>query len=204
MTCARRVLRVACCIAWGVVISAAAACDESAPAVVPSRVVAVTGKSAAGPDLAGFCDRYSQDEGAPALVLPALETEGPPAAARPRWVNVWATWCKPCVEEMPRLLAWQKRLAEQGKPLDLVFVSVDVSVDAINQFRAQHPEMPPSFHVANAEAFSAWLPQVGLSEGSPIPMHLYADARGTQRCVRAGAVAEADFSFVQTLVERHP
>lgn len=128
----------------------------------------------------------------------------PAPSGKPRWVNVWATWCKPCVEEMPRLLAWQKRSAEAGKPIDLVFVSVDASADAIAQFRAQHPDMPESLHVANAEGFSAWLPSVGLADGSPIPMHLYADARGTQRCVRAGAVAEADYQFVQVLTQRHP
>lgn len=183
---------------------ALAACDESAPVVAPSRVVAVTGSGVSGPDLAGFCDRYAPEERASQLVLPALDSAAPPVSARPRWVNIWATWCKPCVEEMPRLLAWQKRLAEAGKPLDLVFVSVDVTADAVAEFRAQHREMPESLHVASAETLAAWLPQVGLAEGSPIPMHLYADAHGTQRCVRAGAVAETDFTFIQALLQRHP
>jgi thiol-disulfide isomerase/thioredoxin len=153
------------------------ACDEPTPAAAPSgRVVAVSGRAAQGPESSG----------------------------RSRWVNVWATWCKPCVEEMPRLLAWQKRLTEAGTPIDLVFVSVDASADAIAQFRAQHPDMPESLHVANAEGFSAWLPTVGLADGSPIPMHIYADRRGHQRCIRAGAVAEADYQFVQVLTQRHP
>jgi thiol-disulfide isomerase/thioredoxin len=185
-------------------ISAVVACDDSAPVVVPSRVVAVTGRAVSGPDLAGFCDRYAPEEQAGQLVLPALDGAAPAVSARPRWVNVWATWCKPCVEEMPRLLAWQKRLAEQGKPIDLVFISVDVTADAVAQFRAEHDAMPESLHVAGPDALSAWLPQVGLGEGSPIPMHLYADARGTQRCVRAGAVAETDFTFVEALLQRHP
>ncbi len=182
----------------------ALACDDSAPVAVPSRVVAVSGRAEQGPGLAGFCDRYPREEAAAALTLPPLDGTGPAASGRPRWVNVWATWCKPCVEEMPRLLAWQKRLAEAGTPIDLVFVSVDASPDAIAQFRGQHPDMPESLHVANAEAFSAWLPTVGLADGSPIPMHLYADERGAQRCVRAGAVAEADYQFVQVLTQRHP
>lgn len=195
----KRVVVVAACVVAGL------GCDEGAATTpAPSgRVVAVSGK-ASGPDLAGFCDQYSAGETASALTLPPLDGAAPTGAGRPRWVNVWATWCKPCVEEMPRLLAWQKRLAEQGKPLDLVFVSVDVTPDAIAQFRSEHPEMPESLHVSNTEAFSAWLPTAGLADGSPIPMHLYADARGYQRCARAGAVAETDFSFVQTLIERHP
>jgi len=185
-------------------VGALIGCDDSAPVVAPSRVVAVAGKSVNGPDLAGFCDRYAPEEQATALVLPALDSAAPSLSGQPRWVNIWATWCKPCVEEMPRLLAWQKRLAEQGKPLDLVFVSVDATADAVVAFRAQHKDMPESLHVAGADALSAWLPQAGLTEGSPIPMHLYADARGTQRCARAGAVAETDYAFVEALVQRHP
>lgn len=181
------------------------ACDDAAPAPMPSRVVAVTGKAANdGPELAGFCDAYTPGEQGIALQWPALDGPAPSVGTRPRWVNVWATWCKPCVEEMPRLLAWQKRLEAAGTPLDLVFVSVDVSAEAVAEFRAQHPEMPESLHVANAEAFSAWLPLVGLSEGSPIPMHLYADSQGKMRCVRAGAVAETDHAFAQLLTQRHP
>lgn len=38
-------------------------------------------------------------------------------------VNLWATWCKPCVEEFPHLVKLQQTYASRG--LDLVFVSVD-------------------------------------------------------------------------------
>lgn len=38
-------------------------------------------------------------------------------------LNLWATWCAPCVEEMPTLGALQRRYA--GQPLKVVAVSVD-------------------------------------------------------------------------------
>lgn len=38
-------------------------------------------------------------------------------------VNVWATICKPCVEEFPDLVKLRNRYREQG--LDLIFVSAD-------------------------------------------------------------------------------
>jgi thiol-disulfide isomerase/thioredoxin len=38
-------------------------------------------------------------------------------------INVWATWCEPCVEEFPDLLRLRRAYSDRG--LDLVFVSVD-------------------------------------------------------------------------------
>ena len=38
-------------------------------------------------------------------------------------VNFWATWCRPCLDEIPDLMALEAELAEQG--FDLVAVSLD-------------------------------------------------------------------------------
>jgi thiol-disulfide isomerase/thioredoxin len=39
-------------------------------------------------------------------------------------VHFWATWCPPCVEEMPGLVAYARQIRER-KDLELVTVSVD-------------------------------------------------------------------------------
>ncbi len=38
-------------------------------------------------------------------------------------LNLWATWCKPCVEEFPHLVKLQQTYASRG--LELIFISVD-------------------------------------------------------------------------------
>ena len=50
-------------------------------------------------------------------------------------LNFWATWCPPCVEEMPSLIALQSRL--QGQ-VTVLAVSVDVDGDAYRQFVKLH------------------------------------------------------------------
>jgi len=43
-------------------------------------------------------------------------------AERPRVFNFWATWCGPCVHELPTL----KKFAEAHPEVDVVLVNVDV------------------------------------------------------------------------------
>ncbi|MGP0067174.1 MAG: TlpA family protein disulfide reductase [Isosphaeraceae bacterium] len=50
------------------------------------------------------------------------------------FLNIWATWCGPCVMEMPSIarLAEDPRL--QGKGIEFVCVSVDDSSDTVRRF----------------------------------------------------------------------
>jgi thiol-disulfide isomerase/thioredoxin len=52
-----------------------------------------------------------------------LATELEARKGRVVLVNFWATWCRPCLEEIPDLVALEAQLAEQG--FDLVAVSLD-------------------------------------------------------------------------------
>lgn len=50
-------------------------------------------------------------------------------------LNFWATWCPPCVEEMPSLVALQKRM---GDKLTILAVSVDEDEGEYRRFLARH------------------------------------------------------------------
>ena len=47
-------------------------------------------------------------------------------------LNFWATWCAPCVEEMPSLVHMQQKLKDTG--VTVLAVSVDVDNDAYHKF----------------------------------------------------------------------
>jgi cytochrome c biogenesis protein CcmG/thiol:disulfide interchange protein DsbE len=51
-------------------------------------------------------------------------------------LNFWATWCAPCVEEMPSLVDMQRRLKDKG--VTVVAISVDVDGNAYRQFVKNH------------------------------------------------------------------
>ena len=47
-------------------------------------------------------------------------------------LNFWATWCPPCVEEMPSLVQMQQRMKNKG--VSVLAVSVDVDENAYRKF----------------------------------------------------------------------
>lgn len=59
------------------------------------------------------------------------------SAQRGQWVilNFWATWCAPCVDEMPAL---QALAASRADSLHLFGINVRESVDLVRAFVAEH------------------------------------------------------------------
>lgn len=51
-------------------------------------------------------------------------------------LNFWATWCPPCVEEMPSLIAMSQRMKDRG--VTVVGVSIDVDGEAYHRFLKDH------------------------------------------------------------------
>jgi peroxiredoxin len=51
-------------------------------------------------------------------------------------LNIWASWCPPCVEETPALIAMQQKLKDRG--VTIVAVSIDEDADAYHRFVKEH------------------------------------------------------------------
>lgn len=51
-------------------------------------------------------------------------------------LNFWATWCPPCVEELPSLMSLQDRMRERG--VVVLGVSIDVDGEAYHRFLKLH------------------------------------------------------------------
>jgi len=50
-------------------------------------------------------------------------------------LNFWATWCPPCIEELPSMAAMQDRVRSKG--IVVLGVSIDVDEDAYHRFLKQ-------------------------------------------------------------------
>ena len=179
----------------------AGACDQqSTSAPPPSRVVAVA-QSQKQADASELCDVMKPAASAPSFVYPELLGAAPkePKSGY-RWINVWATWCPPCTEELPLLGRFRDSLRKEGLAIELSLLSVDQSPEAVSKFASQHPEVRGTLQIKDTAALEAWLPKVGLDSGATLPIHLFVDAQNKVRCARTGALRESDLGLVKKLL----
>jgi thiol-disulfide isomerase/thioredoxin len=149
--------------------------------------------------LDGFCDKRHDAASAPKFVWPAM-TEPAPTPAGWHWVNVWATWCAPCVAEMPMLTQWQDKLDRPDRSVQLTFLSFDEDHVKVDRFEQRHPTLPKGLRLVPGTDPKAWLPQVGREPTAAIPLHFLIDPAGGVRCVREGAVDPGDLDIMEALL----
>lgn len=64
-------------------------------------------------------------------------------------VHFWATWCPPCVEEIPALSQFWDQYKDRGD-VSLYAISVDKDWKTIDAFLAKHPSAIPMYHDPDA------------------------------------------------------
>lgn len=171
---------------------------SSGAAAPPGRTVGVAAKGSGEVPLAEFCDVTAAS---PAKTLRMPETSpAPPAGTGARWVNVWATWCKPCIKEMPMLASWRERFAKDGIPMTLDFLSVDEEASALAGFMQKNPQLPASLHLKSPDSLEPWIQEIGLDPGGGLPIHIFTDKNGAIRCIRAGAIHEEHYPTIAGLL----
>lgn len=153
---------------------------------------------------AQFCEK-SFKAGERRWVTPkerALPTRGgrdTPSDARWTWVNLWASWCGPCVKEMPLFDQWSTSLARDGLPVKFEFWSVDA--DGGDLAKALRRPIPGQVRwLASEDDLPSVLEQLGVPTDSPIPVHALVDGSGYIRCVRVGSVGDQAFGAVKAIL----
>jgi thiol-disulfide isomerase/thioredoxin len=88
--------------------------------------------------------------------------------------NLWATWCKPCREEMPALDRLQAHFSDN--PFEVVAVSIDKSEadKPLDFYREIAIEHLPFYHDPSGDVFKQ-LKREGLSFGMPTSLLIASD-----------------------------
>ena len=127
-------------------------------------------------------DRSHKGEAAPTVAFTAPDDAAVTLAAfrgKPLLVNLWATWCAPCVAEMPTLDALA---AKRGETMTVIAVAQDLQGAEV---------VDPWFQKAGLKALQPYLdPQNGLLDAynSALPTSIFYDADGRELWRVVGAI----------------
>lgn len=147
--------------------------------------------------------------GAPASLVEVREPAGIaavfPSRAALRVVNVWATWCVPCVEEMSDLRAIDSTF---GSEVSIVGVSLDDMIPADRSVTKQkvitfldgnHIRFPNVYYRGSSDALADY-----LRFGGEIPITIIFDRKGRELWRQQGKLdRQKTIAEIRKLLRRH-
>ena len=154
--------------------------------------------------LAGYMLTQPKDQNVPSQMIeqplpdfalePALD--GMPGASRadfvggsPRLLNIWASWCLPCIAEAPHL----ERLKDEG--VEIIGVAVRDTPEAVEGFLARHGN---PYTRIGSDDISELMLEIGASG---VPETYVIDAEGNIRYQHIGDIRERDVAMLLEKLE---
>lgn len=88
-------------------------------------------------------------------------------------LNFWATWCKPCVEELPHFEKLRKQWA--GKPVRFVYISLDFANELKTRVQpfVSRKLAGASVLLLDETDYNQWINRIDPSWGGGIPVTLF-------------------------------
>jgi thiol-disulfide isomerase/thioredoxin len=170
----------------------ALACSEPAPA--PSPAPAEEAAKAPEPpkaDEPAPTAQTAQTAGIIPIAPAALKDQLSAPGSRPRLYNFWATWCGPCVSELPAL----SRFASEHPEIEVVLVNVDmpsIRDSKVVPFLEKRGVTGVTSLALDTEDPAGELPKVVPDWPDTIPVNIFVKADGTRAKQYNGAIGPTE------------
>ncbi|QHL88559.1 redoxin domain-containing protein [Nibribacter ruber] len=96
-------------------------------------------------------------------------------------INLWATWCKPCIEEIPHFEALQKQYANQ--PVKVLLVSLDFAKDLDKKVIpfVQRRQLKSTVLLLDEPDYNSWIDAFDPAWSGALPATLFFNNAKQQR-----------------------
>lgn len=107
-------------------------------------------------------------------------------------VNFWASWCPPCLEEIPGLVRIHRELAPKGLQI------VGIAVDSADNVRSSVAQLGVSYPVLVAGLEAIDLTRRLGNRAGALPYTLVLDRNGTVIATHLGLISEGELTRIIT------
>lgn len=119
-----------------------------------------------------------QKSGAEVISLQQLKEKISQPSGKLKIINFWATWCKPCIEEMPY---FENVANSNTDKVALYFISLDLIEDLTNvDGLIKKKQISANVLLLNETKYDEFMPQINEKWSGAIPATLLVDAQGNE------------------------
>ncbi|KEO72194.1 TlpA family protein disulfide reductase [Anditalea andensis] len=113
-----------------------------------------------------------------------------------RVYNFWATWCAPCIKEMPHF----EKVNNEDSDIALYFISLDdgLKTERVTNFIKKRNIQAPVYLLDDID-YNKWIDKVHQDWSGAIPATLFVDANGKKHFHEGEMSEETLLSIINTL-----
>ena len=112
-------------------------------------------------------------------------------------VNFWATWCKPCIKELPYFDSLQTAYPE--KKVKVLLVSLDMELASAEKYQQRKGIQSEVLYLDETD-HNAWIDRISNNWSGAIPATLFIPASGEEKFHEGEFSAETLFAQVNQLL----
>ena len=125
------------------------------------------------------CSHLASAQDVPVVKFDAVEAMLQPEDNKITVINFWATWCAPCIKEMPY---FEQVLAERNPEINLHFISLDYAdqKDRVETF-IERKGIQGDVVILDELDYNSWIDKVEPTWSGAIPATLFLNASTGER-----------------------
>ncbi len=92
-------------------------------------------------------------------------------------INFWATWCKPCVEELPSFIQLEEKLKNQAIRFFFISLNFKSELNRVKNYLNKQP-LPGTVWLLDEPDYNSWINKVDSSWGGSLPATVIVSSQG--------------------------